>query len=365
MGRLVAAHGAAGALACVRAGRWPGEFAAAERARAGRRESDLERRLESWRARLPLVDPGRDLAATERAGARVVVPGDPGWPTQLDDLGDARPLILWLRGDAEFRFACLRSVAIVGSRACTAYGAQVAADFAGTLSERGWTVVSGGAYGIDGAAHRGALSGGAPTVCVLACGVDVPYPAGHTHLFDAIRADGVLVSESPPGARPARTRFLVRNRVIAALSRGTLVVEAAIRSGALNTAAHAADLSRHVAAVPGPVTSELSAGCHRLLRESAATCVTTPEELIELIGEMGGDLAPVRRAPTLPLDTLSPEARRVLDALPARGGAGPATIAIAAGLPLTDALAHLGHLSAIGQARQTPQGWRRRPTPPP
>lgn len=325
----------------------------------------LDKRMATWRARLEAADPAADLAAGERVGARLVVPGMLEWPTQLDELGPGRPLGLWLHGTADLRYSCLRSVAVVGARAATAYGAHIAAEFGAGLSEAGWSVISGGAYGIDGAAHRGALAGGSPTVVVLACGTDVCYPTGHDSLFSAVRDQGVVVSECPPGVHPTRARFLIRNRLIAALSRGTVVVEAALRSGALNTASHAIALNRHLAAVPGPITSEMSAGCHRLLRERTAVCVTSPEEMIELVGRIGADLAPQARGPAIPRDALTEPTRRVLDAVPSRGAAGPATIAVAAGVDLGTALSCLGGLAAAGYIERTAHGWRLRRTPAP
>ncbi|WP_433253482.1 DNA-processing protein DprA [Streptosporangium sp. CA-135522] len=374
MGRLVASRGPQAAVGQIRAGRPDPEFARwfAESHRRGsavpqreRLTARLERMFASWAARLEAADPIRDLAEGERSGGRLVVPGDCEWPTQLDDLGECRPHALWLLGEADLRFSCLRSVAVVGSRAATPYGTHVAAEFGAGLSERDWTVVSGGAYGIDGAVHRGALAGRAPTVAVLACGADVTYPSAHHSLFAAVRAQGVLVSECPMGSHPTRPRFLVRNRLIAALSRGTVVIEAAVRSGALNTAGHAVSLNRHLAAVPGPVTSETSIGCHRLIRQGKATCVTGPEEMIELVGAMGGDLAPEPRGPVLPRDRLNPETRSVLEAVPARTGAGPATIAVAAGVDLETVLSCLGGLAAAGYVERVPRGWRLRPDRPP
>ncbi|WP_082310906.1 DNA-processing protein DprA [Nonomuraea sp. SBT364] len=361
MGRLVSRYGAAQTAEAIRCQRLPDDFEPAELDRP----KDLGRRLGAWQARLAAADPPADLAAGRQAGARLVIPGDAEWPTQLDQLGPGRPLGLWLHGDADLRFSCLRSAAIVGARAATPYGAHVAAQFGIGLSESGWTVISGGAIGIDGAAHRGALAAGSPTVVVLACGVDIPYPAAHQPLFAAARDQGVLVSECPPGVHPTRARFLIRNRLIAALSRGTAVIEAALRSGALNTAAHALALDRHLAAVPGPVTSAQSAGCHRLLREEKAVCVTSPEELIELVGTMGDDLAPPVRPPALPRDALSPQTRAVLDAVAARGGAGPASIAVAAGVSLNTALSALGSLAAAGYVERVPKGWRIRKAPSP
>ncbi|MBB2910063.1 DNA processing protein [Streptosporangium becharense] len=379
MGRLVALRGPQTAITQIRAGiadpelvRWfatvhhrptgsqrprPPSSPDERRARVTTR---LDRMITTWAARLETADAARDLTDGERVGARLVTPGDPEWPTQLDDLGDGRPHALWLHGDADLRFSCLRSVAVVGSRAATPYGTHVAAEFGAGLGGRGWGVVSGGAYGIDGAAHRGALACGAVTVVVLACGADVAYPSAHQQLFAAVRAHGVLVSECPLGAHPTRLRFLVRNRLIAALTRGTLVVEAAVRSGALNTAGHAVTLNRHLAAVPGPVTSDTSAGCHRLIRQGRATCVTTPEEMIELVGAMGADLAPEPRGPVLPRDLLDPQTRRVLEAVPARAGAGPATLAVAAGVDLETVLSCVGYLAAAGYIERVSKGWRLR-----
>ncbi|MFB4293959.1 DNA-processing protein DprA [Nonomuraea sp. ATR24] len=386
MGRLVSHYGAVRTAEAVRAQRLPdpGDPLPADgdhprdhsgdhsRDRPGDHPGDLSHRLATWHtrlatwhARLTAADPAADLAAGHQAGARLVIPGDPEWPTQLDQLGPGRPLGLWLHGNADLRFSCLRSAAVVGARAATPYGAHVAAQFGIGLSESGWTVISGGAIGIDAAAHRGALAADSPTVVVLACGVDIPYPAEHQPLFAAARDQGVLVSECPPGVHPTRARFLIRNRLIAALSRGTAVIEAALRSGALNTATHALTLDRHLAVVPGPITSAQSAGCHRLLREQKAVCVTSPEELIELVGTIGDDLAPPQRAPALPRDALSLQTRAVLDAIPSRGGAGPATIAVAAGVPLNTALSALGSLAAAGYVERVPKGWRIRKAPSP
>jgi DNA processing protein len=326
------------------------------------RVKHLAQRLRTWHARLAVSDPAADLAEGERTGARLIIPGSPEWPTQLDQLGFTRPLGLWLHGTADLRFSCLRSIAVVGARAATPYGVHVAAEFAVGFSESGWTVVSGGAFGIDGAAHRGALAADSPTVVVLACGVDVSYPAGHHELFAAARDQGVVVSECPPGVHPTRARFLIRNRLIAALSRGTVIVEAALRSGALNTAGHALSLQRHLAAVPGPITSSQSAGCHRLLRERKAVCVTSPDEVIELVGVIGDDLAPQPRGPAVPRDALNETTRHVLDAVPSRGGAGPASIAVTAGVSLDTALSALGGLAAAGYIERVEKGWRTRKT---
>ncbi len=211
-----------------------------------------------------------DLAAVERrakeSSARFVIPGDDEWPSCLEDLRRCPavqrrggvPIGLWLRGPGHLVAMMERSVAVVGSRAATNYGSGVATDFAADLADQGVTIVSGGAFGIDAAAHRGALAVRGPTVAVLANGVDVPYPRGNGRLFDWIAKDHLLVSELPPGTTPTRVRFLARNRLIAALSWGTLVVEAALRSGARNTASWALGCGRSLIAVPGAVHSTMS-----------------------------------------------------------------------------------------------------------
>ena len=333
----------------------------------------LERALGRWRVRLPGLPDEEGIADACRDGIRPICPGDAEWPGALDQLGPARPYALWLRGNADLRFACSRSVSMVGSRAATGYGGHVAGEIAADLGERGWAIVSGGAYGIDAAAHRGALAAEAVTIAVLACGVDYPYPAGHADLFAAIAAQGLVVSEWPPGRHPGRTRFLVRNRVIAALGCGTVIVEAGERSGALNTARHAANLGKPLMAVPGPVTSAQSAGCHRIIMEWGASCVTRAADVIELLSPLsvpdalapGGppesayirgadpDSAPSR-------DDLDADSARVLDALPARGGAGTSTIAVEAGVDLDTVLRCLGRLAGYGFIERCDRGWRLR-----
>lgn len=318
------------------------------------------------RARLDIARPDRDLAAGALVGARFVIPGDEEWPDQVDDLvrlgrRDAGvPLGLWVRGPLNLRAACRRSVAVVGARASTAYGEYVASEFGIGLAERTWTVVSGGAYGIDGAAHRGALAGDGVTVAVLACGVDVAYPRGHAALIDRIAQSGLIVSEWPPGCAPMRYRFLVRNRVIAALTAGTVVVEAAVRSGALSTANRARELDRYIMAVPGPVTSTMSKGTNQLLREPDVQCVTSVGEVMELVGSIGADLAPQLMIPADPRDDLDEVSRRVLESVPVRRAAGPASIAVTAGIAPRQVLRCLGGLAARGFVERVDAGWRLR-----
>ncbi|HEX2073250.1 MAG TPA: DNA-processing protein DprA [Geodermatophilus sp.] len=328
-----------------------------------------------------------DLQRAERCGARLVAPEDDEWPALAlhaltvavaEEPDDPRqqsdrttapvpPLALWVRGPARLDELVDRSVAVVGSRASTAYGEHVAGELGSQLGERGWTVVSGGAFGIDAAAHRGALAVAAPTVAVLACGVDRVYPAAHGALFGRIAEEGLLVSEWPPGAAPHRHRFLVRNRLIAALTRGTVVVEAAARSGAQATARRARRLGREVLVVPGPVTSAMSVGCHELLRDPdvGAVLVTGAAQVVEAVGRIGADLAGPPLRELQPRDGLSDVARRVLDACPVRTGAAPERLAAIAGCDVLDVLRVLPALELADLVQWTGTGWRLAPPPRP
>jgi DNA processing protein len=326
-----------------------------------------------------------DLRRAERCGARLVVPEDGEWPTlalhclTVAVAGESEaagrqadrtqvlvpPLGLWVRGDQRLDALVDRSVALVGSRASTAYGEHVAGELAHGLGERGWTTVSGGAFGIDAAAHRGALAAGAATVAVQACGVDRPYPAAHSALFARVLDDGLVVSEWPPGCAPLRHRFLVRNRLIAALTRGTVVVEAAARSGAQATAHRAAALGKAVMAVPGPVTSAMSVGCHELLRdvERGVTLVTSAAQVLEQVGALGDDLAEAAARPETVRDALSDVARRGLDACPVRAGVPPERLAAVAGCDVLDVLRVLPALELADLVQWTGTGWRLAPAP--
>ncbi|MCT9079719.1 DNA-processing protein DprA [Streptomyces fulvoviolaceus] len=343
------------------AGRWVREWGVCEVARRLRSGGVTlpgvgDKRRAGLVARAGRAEPRADLAVAREAGVRFVSPGDGEWPGQLDDLGDARPLGLWVRGPASLRMWALRSVAVVGARACTEYGAHMAATLAAGLAERGWVVVSGGAYGVDGAAHRGALGAGGATVAVLACGVDRAYPKGHAQLINRIAEQGLVVGELPPGDHPTPSRFVLRNRVIAALTRGTVVVEAAHRSGSLVTARAAQRLGRHTMGVPGPATSGLSAGVHELLRGDA-TLVTDAAEVVELVGDMG-ELAPDRRGPVLPRDLLDAPARRVLAALPGTRTATADEVARGAQTTEDDAIARLYELRSLGYVERHGDGWK-------
>ncbi|MFE7709852.1 DNA-processing protein DprA [Streptomyces sp. NPDC057486] len=314
------------------------------------------KRLAGYRLRVGSAEPEGDLAAVAAVGGRLVCPGDREWPSQLDDLGDSRPTALWVRGRADLRLWALRSVAVVGARACTPYGAHMAASLASGLAELGWVVVSGAAYGVDGAAHRGALAAGGATMAVLACGVDVAYPRGHAELIGRVAEQGLVIGELPPSDHPTRSRFVLRNRVIAALTRGTVVVEAQYRSGSLVTARRAQQLGRFTMGVPGPATSGLSAGVHELLR-GEGVLVTDASEVAELVGDIG-DLAPARRGPLLPRDLLNAVCARILDALPSRGSVNARDIARTAGTGTDEALGRLYELHSLGFVERDGDGWQ-------
>jgi DNA processing protein len=255
---------------------------------------------------------------------------------------------LWVRGEPPLAGSLNLSVSVVGARASTSYGNHIGTEIAYGAANRGWAVVSGGAYGIDAAAHRGALSAGGVTVVVLACGVDRAYPAAHASLFERVVEDGLVLSEWPPGAEPHRHRFLIRNRVIAALSRGTVMVEANARSGARQTLGRAGLLGRAAMAVPGPVTSAMSVGCNQAIRTGTARLVTSYEEVLEEVGRIGVDLAPVPRGPERDRDRLGPQLSRILDAVPFRGPADAGQIAATAGVPVREVLRGLPVLESSG-----------------
>jgi DNA processing protein len=271
----------AAVLHCIDTGRAPAGIAAA----LGYLDSDLARMLNRWRHRIGEIPDATDLARYERDGIRLLCPGDREWPSALYDLDDTCPYALWLRGDLDLGACSEKSAAIAGSRAATGYGAHVAGQLATDLAGQGWAIVSGAAYGIDAAAHRGALTvmDRGPTIAVLASGVNRYYPAGHHDLLTTIAGCGLVISESPPGHAPTRGRFTARNRIIAALSGGTVIVEAGLRSGAMNTAGHAFSLGRPLMAVPGPVTSAQSSGCHELIRTRRATLVTGSADVLDVL----------------------------------------------------------------------------------
>ncbi|MFD1212793.1 DNA-processing protein DprA [Arthrobacter sp. GCM10027362] len=327
----------------------------------------LAEALQRWAPRVKDLAPDRDLATIARFGGALLVPGDELWPPALADLQLGAPLCLWVRGSFQAGIAPAgRAVALVGSRDSTGYGNAVAGDLAAGLVQQGCCIVSGGAYGIDAQAHRSALAAaegpGPATVAVMACGLDRYYPAGNEELLRAVADRGLLIAEVPPGAAPTRWRFLQRNRLIAALAGATVVVEARWRSGALNTAHHAAELGRPVGAVPGSVYSANSAGTHRLLRDGSAVCVTGAAEVAELLGPVDAAAGAENggwQAQPADHDGLGVEDLLLLDALPVRRGVTAERLAVVAGLPVPRVLAGLGRLEIGSLAVQDATGWRR------
>jgi DNA processing protein len=346
---------------------------------AGSTEVDgkqAEEALGRWRPRLPMANAVQVMRQAARVDARLLVPSDPRWPAGVDDLGEHAPLALWVRGNDAALDALPRSIALVGARAATGYGEHVTMEASAGLVDRGYAIVSGAAYGIDGMAHRAALASHGQTIAFLAGGVDRFYPSGHDALLTRIVEQGAVISELPCGQAPTKWRFLQRNRLIAAASRATVVLEAGWRSGSLNTAGHASTLGRPLGAVPGPVTSAASAGCHRLIRDYTALCVTNPDEMAEL--------APLEEAPTLfdagfgvgmpsagmPSagspgagahggDERSPELTRLFDAISVRSPRAVADIAARSGLSPDAVRALLGALELEGRVAERERGWVR------
>ena len=319
--------------------------------------------LDRWRPRLGRSDVGDVIAAGRNVGARLLVPGADGWPGSVDDLGPHAPLVLWRRAASA---EALPSLAVVGSRANTVAGAEAAAEITSTAADAGCAIISGGAYGIDAVAHRVAIAAGAPTVAVLAGGIDQLYPAGNVDLLRNVARQGALLAESPPGTRPTRWRFLARNRLIAALGDATVVVEAGARSGALNTAHHAGQLGRPVFAVPGAFSSSASVGCHRLVAQGRAQLVVHPRDPADAAlagilpvgaGAGAGAGAGVVDEP-LAGARLDPEVLRVLDAL-GRRAMSDHDVAVRSGMSLAEVADALALAQLQGLVTHTSGGWVR------
>jgi DNA processing protein len=364
-----------------------GPIEAAAMIRRGDVPEDVRR---ATAARQSSCDPEADLTVAARHGIDLVVPESDRWPhyafSGLCIAAERRlaswaagqrtaryggeptvPLALWVRGPYPVEEVGTVAVAIVGARAATPYGEQLAAEFGHDLAAHGMAVVSGGAFGIDAAAHRGALAASGITVLVAANGLDSAYPRAHAKLFEQVSATGLLISESPPGSLPHRQRFLSRNRLVAAFTAGTVVVEAAARSGALNTAGHCQLLGRPVMAVPGPVTSALSVGCHALLRHptSPAALVTSAADVLALVGPPGSGPEEDRvghRRRTM-LDGLDAVALAVADGLPARGWVSEDELAVRSGVDTASVLRAVAVLRLAGVIESGTDGHRlRRPT---
>jgi DNA processing protein len=356
------------ALSCVIEGGEPSvaEVTAISGASAAWQQVSDGRFGEGLAERAAQLDLDRVLARAARSRARFVVPGDAEWPERLGDLRycdevqrrGGVPFGLWLRGPGHLGQLAERSVAIVGSRTATPYGTTVATDLGAEIAEAGFTVVSGGAYGIDTAAHQGALAAAGPTIAVVANGVDVAYPQGNRKLFEWVAEHGLIVSELAPGTHPSRVRFLARNRLIAAVSVGTVVVEAALRSGARNTASWALGCGRMLMAVPGSVESAMSAAPHLMIRNGQAVLVSNAAEVLELVSESGQATLPIPHGPVRETDVLDPVRLSVYEAVPARRRVGAGEIALAAGVSVPTALAQLGALEDVGLVVSDDEGWR-------
>ena len=369
LGRALDVIGAVGAASLLLESVTPVAFVDAL-SRAGGSVDEREARsgLERWSPRLELGAFARSLEQAARVRARFIVPTDASWPLGVDELGIHAPLGLWVRGREHALDGSSASISLVGARAATGYGEHVTMEASAGLVDRGFTIVSGGAYGIDGMAHRSALASHGTTVAFLAGGVDRFYPMGHETLLSRIVDTGAVISELPCGAAPTKWRFLQRNRLIAAASEGTVVLEAGFRSGSLNTAGHAAALGRPLGAVPGPVTSPASAGCHRLLREYDAVCVTDAEQMAELVGGARGGTPVDGNGPGSASGAdqrrqhgtaRSPEAVRVLDALSTRSPRELAEVARRCGMTPSAVMGALGGLEAVGEITRHPLGWLR------
>ncbi|MCL3818830.1 DNA-processing protein DprA [Aeromicrobium wangtongii] len=321
---------------------------------------------EAWAERSHDLDRLVEICRSRATAARLrwICPGDRGWPDALGDLEHVEPLHgtsgaplgLWLRGAADLAELGEQAVAIVGARACTTYGAECASDLAADLADGRWTVISGAAYGIDGCAHRGALAMGRATVAVLACGADIDYPRSHAGLLEHIAQDGLVISEQAPGQTPIKRRFLSRNRIIAALTQGTVVVEAAVRSGSLNTLNWADQLGRVTMAVPGPVTSQASGGAHAAVREGKAVLVTSGKDVLEELGGLGAEES-AAASPSTEFDLLPPAARTTLDGLDWRASRSAADIAAAARISERDVRSALALLERQELATRSGAGW--------
>jgi DNA processing protein len=361
-----------------------GPLAAAAAIQSGSAPSEVQSAVSS---RAAAADAAQDLEVADQLGIRLVVPESADWPhfalSVLEHAGAARlaryeagerrhseqgeptpPLALWVRGAGDITKLGMRSVAFVGSRTSTSYGEHVATKWSYELAQQDVTIVSGGAFGIDAAAHRGALAANGVTILVTAGGVERAYPAANARLYDRVAESGLIVSESPPGRAPQKQRFLYRNRLIAALSSGTVVVEAARRSGALNTAGHCARLGRPLMAIPGPVSSEMSRGCHDLVRwdSNPATLVGSSEDVLAVVGAAGEGLRtpgePTTDERAAAIEALDDVTRRVLEGLPARRFAGTDEIAVRSGVGPLDVIRALPMLQLAGLVESTEAGHR-------
>lgn len=344
-GLLVEARGATGALAALVEG-----VPAAELLPGVLSTEQAQQALDRWTPRVVPATILQWLRQAVRYGVRLTIPGDELWPAGFADLREHAPLALWTRGKDDALAALGTSIALVGARAATGYGEHVTMEASAGLVDRGFTIVSGAAYGIDGMAHRAALASRGSTAAFLAGGVDRFYPSGHDALLTRIVEHGVVASELPCGSAPTKWRFLQRNRLIAAASLATVVVEAGWRSGSLNTARHADQAGRPIGAVPGPVTSASSAGCHKLIRDGEAVLVTGADDMAQLVRP----IEPDEGRPYVRENT------RLLDALSTRAPRSPDDIAARSGLSVAETQSELARLEVEGAVRVGERGWTKR-----
>lgn len=334
----------------------PGLSEMLERFEAGELWHAISTRREdtTWSVKSRTIDVADLETATRLAGARFVIPGDAEWPEQMSGLAHARvnhlggvPIGLWIKGAADLS-ALEGAVSLVGSRASTAYGTNIAMDLAADLATAGHPIISGLAYGIDAAAHRGAIAVGGRTIAMVACGIERVYPSANRNLHEAILRDGAVITESPPGAHPLKASFLARNRLIAAASQGVVIVEAAARSGARNTASWAGSLGRVLMAVPGSVTSAQSVTPHWLIQEGLATLVTSASDVQRLLGPLQPELELDLRGQDVPLDRLSPQLRAIREVVGAREALTVAELSARTGLSIPACLAGAAELAESG-----------------
>lgn len=344
-GELIAALGPVGALELAQSSGCAGTDIPAD---------DLAHARERWLARTGVVEDA--LALSRRARVQLLTPEDADWPTRADDLGPFAPLCLWFRGDVRGLGAATPAVALVGSRAASAYGDHVARELAAESAAAGIAVYSGAAYGIDGAAHAAALGADGYTVAIMAGGLESTYPSGHRDLVERIARGGAVIAEVPCGTIPTKFRFLSRNRLIAVLSDATVVVEAGWRSGSINTAHHAQAIGRPLGVVPGPITSASSMGCHRLLRETDAVCITGIDDVRELIGDDRAALGDGSWG-----QERTDDRTRILDALSSRAPRTTEEVARRAGFAVAEAATVLGLLELEGSAARRAAGWVQAP----
>jgi len=321
----------------------------------GDRFKNLDRLLpdarERWQPRLKLANVESMLSAARNCKAKLITPDSELWPEQLHDLKLGVPHCLWLRGEADKLASSAWSLAIVGSRMATSYGEWATTEIVSAASVEGLAVISGGAYGIDAISHRAALALELPTIAIMAGGVDRFYPSGNAELLGRVQKHGVVISEQAPGSNPTKWRFLQRNRLIAALGTATIVVEAGKRSGAINTAHHAVELSRPLGVVPGQMNSPASQGCHNLIRENSGQIITSAQDAVNL-ATGGAEPELFEDLPIGPLET------RALDAM-GRSQVAEPDIATKAGLTARELITALGRLQLLGLVAQGERGWRK------